>query len=70
MNLTDEQKDLLKSVVAVYESGDRSQFIVVRTMTGSSLVYAGGHPSVEITADDADFEQLRNLSTTLRHLPA
>jgi len=58
MNLTDEQKDLLKSVVAVYESGDRSQFIVVRTMTGSSLVYAGGHPSVEITADDADFEQL------------
>lgn len=58
MNLTDEQKDLLKSVVAVYESGDKSQFIVVRTMTASSLVYAGGHASIEITADDADFEQL------------
>jgi hypothetical protein len=58
MNLTDEQKDLLKSVIAVYESGDKSQFIVVRTMTGSSLVCTGGHPSVEITADDADFEQL------------
>lgn len=58
MNLTDEQKDLLRSVVAVYDSGDKSQFIVVRTMTSSSLVYAGGHPSIEITADDTDFEQL------------
>ncbi|GIW56737.1 MAG: hypothetical protein KatS3mg082_3141 [Nitrospiraceae bacterium] len=58
MNLTDEQKALLKSVVAVYESGDKSQFIVNRTMTSSSLVYAGGHPPIEITADDADFEQL------------
>jgi hypothetical protein len=27
-------------------------------MTSSSLVYAGGHPSIEITAEDADFEQL------------
>jgi len=58
MNLTDEQKDLLKSVVAVYESGDKSQFIVVRTMTSSSLIYSGGHQSVSISADDADFEQL------------
>lgn len=58
MNLTDEQKDLLRSMVAVYESGDRSQFIVVRTMTSSSLLYSGGHPPVQITADDADFEQL------------
>jgi hypothetical protein len=58
MNLTDEQKDLLRSAVAVYESGDKSQFIVVRTMTSSSLMYSEGHAPIEITADDADFEQL------------
>jgi|GEM_PF-732401 len=58
MNLTKEQKDLLKSIVSVYESGDTSQFIVVRTMEKSSLLYPGGHAPVDISADDADFEQL------------
>jgi len=58
MNLTKEQKDLLRSIVSVYESGDTSQFIVVRTMEKSSLLYQGWHAPVDISADDADFEQL------------
>ncbi len=58
MNLTDEQEDLLRSIVKAYESGARSKFIVARTMERSFLGYSRGHPSIEITADDADFEQL------------
>lgn len=57
MNLTSEQLDLLRTVVNVYKEGCRSEFLVTRTHSGSSLVYAG-HSSVPITADDSDFERL------------
>jgi hypothetical protein len=61
MNLTDEQHDLLRAVVALYEAGDTSQFIVNRTLSsGSSLIYSGGHPPVPISADDSDFKQLEH----------
>ena len=52
MNLTDELHDLLRAVVAVYDAGDTSQFIVNRTLSsGSSLIYSGGHPPIPISAD-------------------
>jgi hypothetical protein len=57
MNLTNEQHDLLRAVVALYDAGDTSQFIVNRTLSsGSSPIYSGGHPPVPISADDSDFK--------------
>ena len=57
MNVTPDQMELLRQVVAVYRDGCRSEFIVTRTHSGSGLVYPG-RESVPITADDSDFDQL------------
>ena len=57
MHLTKEQKDLLRTIVGVYNEGCRSEFFVLRTYGTSYLVYPG-HAKVEITADDSDFRQL------------
>lgn len=57
MNLTDEQKELLKQIVDVYLGGCRSPFIFNKTMTGTSLKYSG-HPSVPVNADKTDVMRL------------
>jgi len=58
MNLTDEQKDLLRKIVGVHESGDKSQFQVVRMSEGSRLLYKLN--SIQIENDDSDFFLLRD----------
>ena len=59
MNLTDEQKLLLRKTVEAYKSGCHSQFIFVETHTdGCSLIYAC-HASVPVEASIADFTRLQ-----------
>lgn len=58
MNLTDEQVVLLEAVAGAYEDGHRSQFIIVRTHDGSSVLFQDNH-RVPITADIMDFERLK-----------
>jgi predicted nucleotide-binding protein len=76
-NLTNEQWDLLGTLVQVYNRGCKSEFLFVQTMSGSSLIYSG-HPSVEVSASETDFEGLarenlvhlgRNSSGELRGKP-
>ena len=63
MNLTVEQRDLLKAIVAQYDSGRKGEFIFSTTMDASMLIYAstgagqaGG--TIPIDADESDFKQL------------
>lgn len=58
MNLTDEQKDLLRKIVQVYVDGCHSPFIFVQTLSDAALVYAG-HPSVPVEANITDFRRLQ-----------
>lgn len=61
MNLTSEQRELLNTIVGVYNAGCQTEFIVSHTQTGSSLIYSG-HPAVSINAGDSDFQQLEKLN--------
>lgn len=56
MNLTDEQKDLLRLLVAEHESHGGQEFIYIRSRT-PGLVYPD-RSEVRITHDHADFLQL------------
>jgi predicted nucleotide-binding protein len=63
LNLTVEQRDLLKAIVAQYDSGRKGEFIFSTTMDASMLIYAstgagqaGG--TIPIDADESDFKQL------------
>ena len=63
MNLTKEQRDLLKEIVAQYDQGRRGEFILSLTMDGTHLLYPYGGPgrggnAVSLEADEADFQQL------------
>jgi len=61
MNLTEEQWNLLRTIVGVYNWGDKSEFVFLDTLSsGASLCYSGGHPVVAIAADETDFEQLEH----------
>jgi hypothetical protein len=55
MNLTREQS-LLEQIVAVYNAGDTSEFVIQSTHGGDSLLYDGG--PVAISNGDSDFRQL------------
>lgn len=57
MNLTDEQKDLLRLLVSNQESYGGKPFIFLRSMTGSGLLY--GRDSVPVANDELDFQQLQ-----------
>jgi predicted nucleotide-binding protein len=57
LNLTIEQRKLLQQLVAVYNDGCASEFILTRTMAGATLIYPG-HDSITTDASDSDFDQL------------
>lgn len=57
VNITDGQKNLLRLLVSKHESGGGEQFIFVRSMSGSGLVYPNGD-SESVSNDDLDFQQL------------
>jgi hypothetical protein len=59
-NLTEEQWDLLKLIVEVYNAGCRSEFLLVQSMTTKpTLVYLTGcHPNVGVDAGETDFQRL------------
>ena len=57
MNLTKEQEELLATIVHVYDSGCKGEFILVGTLAENSLVYTG-HPNIVVEADSSDFRQL------------
>ena len=59
MNLTKEQRNLLQQLVAVYNDGCASEFRLIRTMGGATLIYSN-HESISTDADDSDFDQLAN----------
>jgi hypothetical protein len=71
MNLTDEQKELLRKIVDVYNAGCHSEFIVsVAHGRPPELTYDSGHPNVMVDVDTADFHQLASEQLiTLRQLP-
>lgn len=58
MNLTEEQGDLLSTIVQVYDSGCKGEFILIRTMTEPNRLVYSGHPNVVVRADPSDFRQL------------
>lgn len=58
-NLTEEQKDLLRTIVEVYNSGCKGAFILVRQLSGPSALVYERHPGVETEADVEDFNQLQ-----------
>ncbi len=58
VNLTDQQKDLLRLLVAMHESLGGRPFILVRSPAGYGLVYVGGF-SISIKNDEFDFRDLR-----------
>jgi predicted nucleotide-binding protein len=60
MNLTREQRALLKLLVEQYDSGHKGEFLFSTTMDASVLLFlgAGGSHNVEIEADETDFRQL------------
>jgi predicted nucleotide-binding protein len=70
MNLTREQRELLKLVVEQYDSGHTGEFLFSTTMDASLIVFLGGKRShsIEINAHEADFSQLakEELITLLR----
>jgi hypothetical protein len=57
LNLTKEQCVLLRQFVAVYTDGCASEFRLIRTMGGATLIYPN-HDSITTEADDSDFDQL------------
>jgi hypothetical protein len=59
-NLTEEQWDLIRTIVKVYNTGCRSEFLVIQTMDSKpTLLYLTGcHPNVEVEAGASDFERL------------
>ncbi len=57
MNLTDDQEDLLRTLVAVYQGGQTSQFVLNISHGGSTLIYPSG-PPVSFPFDDMDLHQL------------
>jgi hypothetical protein len=59
-NLTEEQKDLLRAIVKVYDSGCKGAFILVQQLSGPTGLVYEGHPGLETEADVEDFNQLRN----------
>jgi hypothetical protein len=66
LNLTKEQKDLLRLLVEKHESTGGAEFIYVRSSGGAALCYRGPI-SVTIPYDDTDFNQLQqeNLITLI-----
>ena len=58
MNLTEEQKTLLRTIVDVYNKGHSPQFIVVPSLSGRTLVYNNDEPNIPTDADETDFQQL------------
>jgi hypothetical protein len=60
-NLTEEQKDLLKTIVEVYDSGCKGPFTLVLTHATSSHLSYSGHPDVALSnVTVLDFHQLTN----------
>lgn len=61
MNLTEEQAELLKTLVEIRDSGQKGSFIFIETLSsGNHLVY--GYPSQSIAApyaSELDFRQLQ-----------
>jgi predicted nucleotide-binding protein len=60
MNLTLEQRDLLKLIVAQYDAGQKGEFLFSPTMDATILIFLGtnGSKSIEIDGDETDFAQL------------
>jgi hypothetical protein len=59
MNLTAEQKALLRLLVSNHDETGGAEFFLTRSLTSSGISYPGG-PSVPITHDDSDFKQLQS----------
>ena len=57
LNLTDQQKDLLRLLVSMHESSGGAEFKFVRSLTSSGLSYPGGM-SVPVENDNTDFRRL------------
>lgn len=57
LNLTEEQKELLKRIVEGYDSGRKGEFFFVRSHGGSGLILPG-RTSEPVGAGILDFEQL------------
>lgn len=58
LNLTNQQKDLLRLLVAKHESGGGAAFILVRSPGGYGLSYPKGEPA-SVDSDIFDFQKLR-----------
>jgi hypothetical protein len=58
VNLTDQQKDLLRVLTSKHQSNGGQPFLYVRSQTGAGVCYPGGD-SLPIANDDLDFHQLR-----------
>lgn len=59
MNVTDEQLDLLRILVGVYNGGCRSEFLLAQSFEGDALIYDDrAQPNIEINAAVSDFERL------------
>ena len=59
MNVTDEQLDLLRTLVDVYNGGCRTEFLLSQSFEGTSLIYDDrAQPNIEIEAEVSDFERL------------
>ncbi len=57
LNLTNQQKDLLRLLVSMHESSGGAEFKFVRSLTSSGLSYPGGM-SVPVENDTTDFRRL------------
>ena len=58
VNLTEQQKDLLRLLVAKHELNGGAAFILVQSTSGFGICYQGGD-SARVPNDDIDFHQLR-----------
>ncbi len=59
MNVTDEQLDLLRTLVGVYNGGSRGEFVLAQSQGGNALIYdERAQPTIEINAAVSDFERL------------
>jgi hypothetical protein len=57
VGLTDEQIELIQSIVGAYEEGHRSEFLIARTHDGTVLIFGDNH-NLSVTADRIDFRRL------------
>jgi len=58
LNLTEEQRNLLVTIVQQYDNGRKGEFLFNVHMQGAEIIYLDGGGGFHTEADDSDFKQL------------